>query len=177
MLCFAFLQQEGIRQPWLFLTYISALLFMQCKRWSDNCIIALQNRQLNVERNSEMETLSVTVRESSYETNCSFSFQSISYKDEGDSSPNTEYSNFQFHLALPYPTWKAKYIYILDLICSFWLGLYFCHRQHWVIALWNEASRTQYLWHRWGWSGLLFRRWSGDRNTVSSNHLDSCFQF
>lgn len=108
MLHFAFLQQEGVRQLWLFLTYVSVILFMQCRRWSDNCVIALQNRQLNVERNPEMETLSVTVRESSYETYCSFSFQSISYTDERNGSPNTEYSNFQFHLALSLPYLESK---------------------------------------------------------------------
>lgn len=83
-------------QSWLFLACISALLFVQCEGQAANCIIALQNRQLNAERNSEMETLSVSVRDSSYETNCSVSAQSISHQDERTALPthNIPISNF-----------------------------------------------------------------------------------
>lgn len=46
-----------------------------------------------------------------------------------------------------------------------------------VTADWNEASGTQYLWHRWDKLGLWFSRRSGDWNTTSNNHLVFYFQF
>lgn len=69
--------------------FISAIPFMQCTRQTDNCTIAVLNKQLNVQRDSEMATLSLSVSESSCETNCSLLVWSISCKDDRNCSPNT----------------------------------------------------------------------------------------
>lgn len=64
-----------------------------------------------MERDPEMETLSVSVSESSHETNCSLFAQSISCKDERNCSPNTSHSNFPFSLST-FLSWLPNNIHL-----------------------------------------------------------------
>lgn len=95
----------------------------------DNCTTALQNKQLNVEWYSEMETLSVSISESSHETNCSLLLSPLAVRMKGIALSTHNIPISCFYLAFLFPALQIIYIYILDLICSLWPGVYFSQRE------------------------------------------------